>query len=751
MICIVQRDCLLHHSVQIIGKNDVIFRFQLLCEMKRRIIKSFRYIPEKRCWSVATLKMQIVRSVYLFVIALSGLALFACGSKSFILADDNRQAMVSIPESEPECVRLAVQDLINDVEKITGKVLKIADGGKGNSGTLIIQTKVDPGKWESFSVITKNGNLYITGSDERGTMSGVYYFIENYLGVDPFYWWSGIEPEKKETLEFSEIDYTSKEPDFKFRGWFINDEDLLTEFMAPSGKRRLDYPYYQQIANYNLMDRVFESMVRARFNLVIPASFLEIFNPAEEELVKRASARGLFVSQHHIEPMGVSAFGYFNYWERKTGRKPVFSFYSEQEKLLETWEESAKKWSRYPNVIWQIGLRGIGDRPMWMADPGIPQSDEDRAGIISDAMQSQMSIIRKYDHRHDPLVSTTLWAEGALLNEKGYLRFPENTIIVFADNSPGWKMQDDFFKTKREEGINYGIYYHLGLIGSSPHLAQAVPPSKVHEIFSMAKQYQSNYYAIVNVGNVREFQLSIVATRDISENGGTFDANAFLQKWCTKQFGKQGTEAAKAYQSYFDSFALDDEKGLPLLLDGQMQGKGRSVMRGIRQNKTNRPPTNKAEITVQGNKISDSFLKSLSDTDPAGKLGLKELLVKVKGQEQKLIETGEIAEKISSSLSGQQKSFFDANLFSQLKIMNGITSWLKECILAEEKMEEGNLDQSAGHLEKALEHTGLITEGMSLASQGKWADWYRGEKKLNMKRLISETEETLKQLKSEQK
>jgi len=366
-------------------------------------------------------------------------------------------------------------------------------------------------------------------------------------------------------------------------------------------------------------------------------------------------------------------------------------------------------------------------------------------------MQSQMSIIRKYDYRHDPLVSTTLWAEGALFNEKGYLRFPETTIIVFADNSPGWKMQDDFFKTKREEGINYGIYYHLGLIGSGPHLAQAVPPSKVHEIFSMAKQYQSNYYSIVNVSNVREFQLGIMATRDIAENGGAFDPNGFLKKWCTKHFGKQGEEAAKAYQSYFDSFALDDEKGLPLLLDGQMQGKGRSILRGIRQNKTNQIHAGKTEITVQGNKMSDTFFKSLSDTDPAGRLSLKDLLAKVDEQERKLIETGKLAEKVLSSLSMQQKSFFDANLLAQQEIMNGMTSWLKECILAEEKMQEKKSDQSVMHLEKALEHTGLITAGMSLASQGKWADWYRGEKKLNIKRLISETEETLKQLKSEQK
>ncbi len=38
----------------------------------------------------------------------------------------------------------------------------------------------------------------------------------------------------------------------------------------------------------------------------------------------------------------------------------------------------AEKWATYQNVIWQLGLRGIADRPMWMADPDVPQSDADR-------------------------------------------------------------------------------------------------------------------------------------------------------------------------------------------------------------------------------------------------------------------------------------------------------------------------------------------------------------------------------------
>jgi hypothetical protein len=83
-------------------------------------------------------------------------------------------------------VYLAVQDLVSDVKKITGKELIISGKKIKNSGTVFIQTKTDSGKWESYSVESKDGNLYITGSDARGTMFGIYHFIENlclqYLG-----------------------------------------------------------------------------------------------------------------------------------------------------------------------------------------------------------------------------------------------------------------------------------------------------------------------------------------------------------------------------------------------------------------------------------------------------------------------------------------------------------------------------------------------------------------------------------------
>jgi hypothetical protein len=58
------------------------------------------------------------------------------------------------------------------------------------------------------------------------------------------YFWSDKETEKLGKPSWKSINYVSSKPTFKYRGWFINDEDLLTEWYESSGRRNIDYPYY---------------------------------------------------------------------------------------------------------------------------------------------------------------------------------------------------------------------------------------------------------------------------------------------------------------------------------------------------------------------------------------------------------------------------------------------------------------------------------------------------------------------------
>ncbi|NJK83297.1 MAG: hypothetical protein HC912_05245 [Saprospiraceae bacterium] len=381
--------------------------------------------------------------------------LMSCQDKTTFVIDGANT--IWIAPDEPAYIRLAVQDLISDVEKITGKQMVIVENpSELKEQSLVIGTINNPtvaaflpserlqtmqGKWEQYTLLHLDTHqnlkqlLLIAGSNPRGTMFGIYHFLEHQLGVDPLYFWTDSELQKREKIDLSKLNITSSVPDFKFRGWFINDEDLLTEWKEGGGKRTIDYPYYGQVVAPEVIERVAEAAVRLRYNLIIPASFVDIRNPAEAYLVEASSKRGLYVSMHHVEPVGVSAFGYQNYWKEK-GESPLFSFYSEPEKLEQTWRDYIQRWSKYSDVVWQIGLRGIADRPMWMADAGVPQSDAERGKIISDAMQLQKQLIQEITGNPNPLMTTTLWAEGAAFHQSGDLTIPDNVMVIFADNSP---------------------------------------------------------------------------------------------------------------------------------------------------------------------------------------------------------------------------------------------------------------------------------------------------------------------------
>ena len=265
--------------------------------------------------------------------------------RAFILLDEKVQSGIYLPASSSRPVQLAVGDLISDVVKITDKsLLSDSTFDAAHSSILIFNLDNDlqrqealridnsldtlAGRWESYVVkdimVDNVKHLLIAGSDELGTVFGIYHFIEDYLKVSPTYYWSGIAPEKKEALSWQQVRIIQNEPTFKFRGAFINDEDLLSEWKSGGGTRNIDYRYYHQVVDPDVIRPYMETLMRLRFNLVIPASFVDIRNPAEKKLLNIAADRGLFVSMHHIEPLGVSAFSYLNYWKEKGGATVVF-------------------------------------------------------------------------------------------------------------------------------------------------------------------------------------------------------------------------------------------------------------------------------------------------------------------------------------------------------------------------------------------------------------------------------------------
>lgn len=658
--------------------------------------------------------------------------LAGCGLQSTFAAFEwvspDRTGALFIPASEPECVKLAAADLVTDTEKITGKKPAFANDAEA-AGIVVVSLnrpesaalleKLVPGfgdglkgKWEASRVESIGSRLIIAGSDERGTMFGIYAFAEKYLGVDPLYYWASRPPQKRATLKWDSVKLTTGEPTFRFRGWFVNDEDLLTEFRSDGGERRIDYPYYHQVVSPSVSARVFEAALRLQMNLVIPSSFVDIRNPAEARLIEDATRRGLFVTMHHVEPVGVSAFGFDNFWKDR-GETVPFAITQQGEKFREIWREYAGRWAKFgPQVIWQLGLRGIADRPVWLADPNVPKSDEGRGKLISDAMATQWEIIRSVDPRPQPLATTTLWMEGAALHAAGHLKFPEGAAVIFSDNSPGWELQDDFYNVKREPGRNYGLYYHHQLWGTGPHLVQGVSVWRTHKIFQEAVKRGSTHYAMLNVSNVREFVLGLDASARMLRDFPSFDPRKYLTAWCEQHFGAEAKAAEAIYRQHFSTFLADPATSKRAMLDGEWMHAGTRLAKSL------------ATRMEKGGK---------SDGKTAG------LLKKLRPQLETQQGLGSQAADLAPKLETGAREFFESNLLAQHKILLGLLTWVDHVAEADLALDAGDVAEVTRHIQATKDGTALIESGKVLASRGEFKDWYRGDRKMNCAQLAEWT------------
>ena len=555
----------------------------------------------------------------------SAAVLAVASAEAFTLASKSACARLVVAAGEPEGVWLAANDLRSDVRKITGLELALVRGAAPVAGDVYIATAKRP-VWEAYTVSDADGILRIAGSDDRGTMFGVYDFIERYLGVDPMWFWSGVPHPKKAALAWDAVAIDQPSPSFRFRGWFLNDEDFINSWKPYAGHRdvRRGITFVDEIMGHETLEHVLEALVRCRMNMIIPSSYFDPGNPADAHCLDQIAARGVFVTQHHHDPLGLSGFMFDNTY-RSLGKKAVYSYHANPEELKAEWRRAAGIYARHPNVVWQIGMRGHSDSPTWKSDPTMPQTDEGRAKVISDAMHEQVKILKELGISDDNLhMTATLWAEGSYFNRLGLLDIPAGSTVIFSDNSPGWVWPSDFYDVKRRSDLKYGVYYHHQLISSGPHVCSMIPATRTYGMLKEAYDTKANEYVVFNVGNIREFCYGIDASAKITWNIGAFDPAAWQRGWIARGVGGARAEDwSRVLDMYYDSFALHPESKTPCYLDGHFvyhgmggfgKRKNREDIAGPLRKKIAALKAGKGEVLVPDNGVA--FDPAVYDKDP---------------------------------------------------------------------------------------------------------------------------------------
>lgn len=656
----------------------------------------------------------------------------------FKLFDQNVMATIYHDCFEKTCITKAVADLQKDVCCVSGRMASVkAFLPLECSGVIVgsltntrfadylkqhgIAVSEIVGKWENYTIRTVDGALLIAGSDERGTMWGIYEFSRRYLGVDPLYLWTDHEPKMLQEVAISEASIVDGPKTYKFRGWFINDEDLIEGFCRGS-KPDEEYRFHNDYAA--TLEMLVETALRLKQNLLIPCSHLDLENPAEEDLVRLVTERGMYISMHHQEPVGVHQFTVDCYF-KDCGIENV-NYVEHPDKYEEIWTHYIRKWAKYDNVIWQLGLRGRGDRPVWYNNSSIPDTPEARGKIISDAIQTQLDIVKREYAGREVLSTSTLWMEGMGLYRQNALKFPEGTAVIFADFGPNQMWGEGYYDTRRDENTNYGGYYHVCFWGCGPHLIQGNPPEKIYYNYKAAVEKGDNHYSVLNVSNFREHVYGAECVAEITWDIENFDIADFSRRWCEKEYG--AAEVADIYADWFDCFyEMDNEliEKQMLFMDGMSRRVAMKLMEIIKGNELKK-------MDIQNKKLfgfdnTDDFIAYYLNATDVGLKRFKRVYHK--------------AMQLRDTIPAERKGFFTNNIIVQTEIMIGLYTWVKDlCLAAMNRRGHGRDTVYEDLIDDAVYALEKIIMDRQKALEGKWEHWYDGDTLMNIPADIALTE-----------
>lgn len=614
----------------------------------------------------------------------------------FCIFDKNHGIGITLPADADEAVTLAAGDLLRDLRQRSGRKdgFALCAGG----GIRVRQVAGEP---ESYTVTVTEDGIDIAGSDTLGMVYGLYAVSEKLLGYEPLFLFHDTLPEVTEVLYAEAQTIVSRPRTVKLRGWFLNDEDLLTDWKY-GGDRHIDYRFYRHVMHPEVLELVLETMLRLELNFIIPSSFVDILNPPEEKLVQTACRRGLYVSQHHVEPLGVSWFSA----AKQLGTDEV-SYFRDPDALEAVWQTYAERWAKYgEHIVWQLGLRGKGDTPVWDSDPSFPKEPALRGERISAALHRQCEIIRAATGRDDPVCTLTLWNEMADLYRDGHLSVPPRTTVVFSDIGPDSMFADDFYNTPRRDGERYGVYYHIAYYGRGAHLCEGVSPEKLQYCFDDARRLRSLDYAVINVSNVRPFVYSLALNAAQLREPQT-DVIAEGEAYDRRIFGALAPKITEGRRRYYAAMGEFSETGIrEECARHQFSYRCFGKLPFTRFTLTDGSVRYMARFTMNGK----GWTKAI-DAEAPEKIG---------AAVERLTAVLDYWQSLRREIPQERLHYFDLFLLGQTRYllrMNRYTAAVlrRDCAAA------------------AAEAQAMLEERKE--TDEKWRDWYRGDEKIDVQRL----------------
>ena len=614
----------------------------------------------------------------------------------------NSATTLLIDRNEPGPIQKAASDLAVDMEKVFGaRVQVVHRPADAKATTVWIGLKGElpksierPSGWEVLTLRAVRDPLpgspirqaiVLTGSDVRGTIYAIYQFSQEFLGVDPLYWWTDHQPARRtQVLVPSAFMEAQGPPTVRYRGWFTNDEDLLTGWK----------PGLTDGTGISLetWDRVFEAILRLKGNMVCPGTF----NFPYEPQIVAAGERGLILTQHHVEPLGLNTY-------RWPSDQP-YSFVSHADLLTAAWKRAVSQY-RNSEIVWTVGYRGEHDRPFWDDDKSAPSTDQERAQVINAAMEAQMGIVRAAGR--EPIFIMNAWQESSKFVQEGFLHIPEGVSLVWPDNGHGL-IQDGNTISKGQ-----GVYYHTAMYDArSNHFTERVPLERIARELGRATRAGATNYLLINTANVRPV---VMTTRAVMELAWQADpwvnqridpSTLYLEKWCREEFGAAAVPALEDYyRAYFAAPARYGDQEDATMADNYYQTVARRLSLGLIAGDDTSPVKSFRGVPEFANlKAMGAFLAKI--TEEADPRWSKARL---------------LAGRAKPLVPAERRDFFQANVLSQVDIQVHSNRMLLH--LAQAAADLHGAGQSS-QIRAAIAEGEKLQGALRAADYGKWKDYY---------------------------
>ena len=564
--------------------------------------------------------------------------------------------------------------------------------------------------------------ILATGADMRGAIYAAYALSEHILGVDPWWFWTDKEPAFRTSIAVpAAYNLAVAAPTFKYRGWFINDEDLLNGF-SPD-------PLRENIFSNSMLDRICETLLRLRGNMLVPATF-----PFPDERCHELTARrGLVIAQHHILVMGLNTYQ----WPEGV----PFSFTKHPEVLERYWQTCVDT-LKDKEVVWSVGYRGKFDRPFWVEEPEIA-TPEARGRVISCAIAKQVEIIRRA--QPNAAIIANMWEEGANLYRQGTIALPPGVTLVWPDDGTGLMRENGLAHILGVTGIRdaaarssihgtaaanrhsiaeteiaapptrqpqagQGMYYHTAMLSWwFNQLSEMVPPARIYQELGRFIRAGATEYFLLNLSDVRPVPLGTDCAMKLAWDATSYrdrtDAEnqaAFLLDWCRRQYGTAvAPQVVALYEKYFDV------------------------------------PSHRPDVR-QGEHAPHSYLK---------KLGVEVFPLLLAGQPLTSNLNDDVSTRLTSSLANlatlapllaeaqalvpslppDRREFFQSHLLTALGLHLHGHEMLAAYCAALLCLQRQDRPGTEAQLVRALAGIDEVFATLRLAERGKWAAWYLGE------------------------